>query len=190
MRNGHALAYTTKQVANICRVSSQMVNRWVDGNLMKGWRIPGSTHRRVTHEEVVRFMQAQGMPIDDLLGDHMAHILLFGCDSQLCETLQRCLPETSFSLHRTDTVFAAACIIGQKAPDSLVIDCDVGTGTVQEMLEGVLHDTTLGKMHTILLAGKKGMRHSAIHETFRKPLDASQFATHLHELIAKKKGWA
>lgn len=56
--------YTTGQVAKICRVSAQTVNRWVDEGILQGYCIPGSSHRRVPKEVLRRFMYANSIPAE------------------------------------------------------------------------------------------------------------------------------
>lgn len=54
--------YTSSQAAKVCGVSPQTVNRWIDSGLLNGHRIPGSRHRRVSREDLARFLAENGMP--------------------------------------------------------------------------------------------------------------------------------
>ena len=56
--------YTTGDVARICRISQQTVIRVFDERILKGFVIPGCTHRRVPHASLVKFMQDSGIPLD------------------------------------------------------------------------------------------------------------------------------
>jgi two-component system response regulator RpaA len=53
---------TTGEVAEICNVASRTVGKWVDGGLLKGYRIPGSRDRRIPIAESVGFMKEYGIP--------------------------------------------------------------------------------------------------------------------------------
>lgn len=55
--------YTTGEVALICMVSVKLVNKWVDSGKLKGYRIPGGGHRRVTQEALSRFLKENNMPM-------------------------------------------------------------------------------------------------------------------------------
>ena len=55
--------YTTGKVAKICDVSPKKVANWIDSGKLKGYRLAGSQDRRVTHEALVEFMQANNMPL-------------------------------------------------------------------------------------------------------------------------------
>jgi len=48
--------YTTGQVAKICDVAPRTVSKWIDGGFLKGYRIPGSTDRRVHRDQLLKFM--------------------------------------------------------------------------------------------------------------------------------------
>jgi DNA-binding transcriptional MerR regulator len=54
--------FSTGEVAAICRVAPRTVAHWVDRGDLAGYRLPASKDRRVTREELVRFMTAAGMP--------------------------------------------------------------------------------------------------------------------------------
>ena len=59
-------AFTTKEVARLCRVSDATVKRWEDAGLLKSERTTGG-HRRFRAEEIARFQREQG------LGQKLAH---------------------------------------------------------------------------------------------------------------------
>ncbi len=54
---------TTTQVARICGVGNKSVIDWIDGGMMAGYRLPGSTHRRVPREAVVEFLNEHNLPV-------------------------------------------------------------------------------------------------------------------------------
>jgi two-component system response regulator RpaA len=58
---------TTGEVAEICNVASRTVGKWVDGGLLKGYRIPGSRDRRIPIPELMQFMKEYGIPGYDAL---------------------------------------------------------------------------------------------------------------------------
>jgi two-component system, OmpR family, response regulator RpaA len=62
--------FTTGDVARICGAAPTTVNRWFDAGLIRGYRLPLSGDRRVTREELIRFLKANDMPLRDL-GDEV-----------------------------------------------------------------------------------------------------------------------
>ncbi len=59
--------YTTKTIAEACQVSPRTAAMWIDSGKLKGYRVPGSAHRRVRRADLVRFMRKSGM--SDLLAN-------------------------------------------------------------------------------------------------------------------------
>jgi len=59
---------TTKEVAQLCRVSDATVKRWEDAGLLKSERTCGQ-HRRFRAEEVARFQRMQGLGQKTCHGD-------------------------------------------------------------------------------------------------------------------------
>lgn len=60
--------FTTGQIAKMCKVSCRTVVTWFDKGQLRGYRIPGSKDRRVPHENLVRFLRENGMPLNGLDG--------------------------------------------------------------------------------------------------------------------------
>jgi len=61
--------FTTSDVARICHVSTRIVTKWFDTGRLKGYRLPGSTHRRFQREKLVEFMEEHEIPMDYLAQD-------------------------------------------------------------------------------------------------------------------------
>lgn len=55
---------TTGEIAGLARCSQQTVIREIDRGNLKGYRMPGSGHRRVLIEDVRIWMRSHGIPED------------------------------------------------------------------------------------------------------------------------------
>lgn len=55
-------AYTTGEAARICNLSQTTIIRLFDAGTLKGYRVPGSRFRRITHEELQRFLIEHSLP--------------------------------------------------------------------------------------------------------------------------------
>lgn len=55
---------TTGQAAKICHVSYQTVNRLIDRGILKGFRVPGSKHRRVKRSDLLEFIKKYSIGAD------------------------------------------------------------------------------------------------------------------------------
>ena len=60
----HNRVFTTGQAAKLCRISQQTLIRCFDQGTLKGYRVPGSSHRRITEAELRKFMLENGIPTD------------------------------------------------------------------------------------------------------------------------------
>jgi hypothetical protein len=53
----------TGKIAQIFKVAPRTVAKWIDTGILHGTRIPGSKHRRVSFEELVRFAKEYDLPM-------------------------------------------------------------------------------------------------------------------------------
>jgi len=60
-----------EQVAKMGRVLPRSARKWFDCGSLRGYRIPGSTERRVPHTNLIRFMEDHGfqIPPQPTIGD-------------------------------------------------------------------------------------------------------------------------
>jgi two-component system, OmpR family, response regulator RpaA len=58
--------FSTGEVAKVCRVAPRTVSKWFDAGLLKGYLFPGTRERRIPREQLVRFLQENGMSPDGL----------------------------------------------------------------------------------------------------------------------------
>jgi|TARA_R100000084_G_C4594396_1_gene120018 excisionase family DNA binding protein len=64
---------TTGEIAEMCGISQQTVIRQIDRGFLKGFTIPGSTHRRVSVQSLREWMHQAGMDMESFDG-------IFGLD--------------------------------------------------------------------------------------------------------------
>ena len=55
--------YTTGEAAARSRLSQQTIIRCFDSGRIRGFRVPGSTSRRIPHEALIEFMKEHGIPV-------------------------------------------------------------------------------------------------------------------------------
>ncbi len=55
------LHLSTGKAANLAGVCTRTMAKWLDAGLLASWRLPNG-HRRVTREELERWMDANKMP--------------------------------------------------------------------------------------------------------------------------------
>lgn len=55
--------YSTGQAAKLCGVAIRTVADWCDSGKLAFYRIPGSSHRRIEHDQMVKFAQEHNIPV-------------------------------------------------------------------------------------------------------------------------------
>ena len=58
--------FTTSEAADICNVSQCLIQKWFDSGRLRGYRVPGSRHRRIPRPNLIVFLKAHGMPLGEL----------------------------------------------------------------------------------------------------------------------------
>jgi hypothetical protein len=58
--------FSTLEAALVCKVSEQAIIQSFDSGQLKGYRLPGSRDRRIPRESLLRFMEDNSIPTDDL----------------------------------------------------------------------------------------------------------------------------
>lgn len=163
-------SYTTGQVAKICRVAPRSVHKWIAGGMLPARRIPCSTHRRIDHEPLLRFMRDNGMPTDWL--PNTVSVLLIAQDQLLVSRLSSSLGER---MRTAMGAFDAGVMIENNKPSVLVVDFAIGLAEaicicqrVREV-DGMKTATIIGLIPNDGAAAS--FNRSILDETVRKPVD-------------------
>jgi|694.fasta_scaffold02343_24 CheY-like chemotaxis protein len=127
-------AFSTGDVARITRSSVQMVIKWLDKGMLKGWRVPGSKFRRVNHSDLRRFMIAHQLPLDLL--DRSESFVLLVSDDEALRSAAVSLTVCERKLTCAD-VFEAGMIFKSLEPCAVIIDCELGGETARKVLRAV-----------------------------------------------------
>jgi excisionase family DNA binding protein len=113
---------TTGEVAKICSVAPRTVSKWFDQGHLRGYRIPGSRDRRIPVDQLVRFMRANNIPLDNLeLGQ--TRIVILDPDTEWARALAAGLHrQSSAEVSTADSPFEAGFLCAERGPDAIVID--------------------------------------------------------------------
>jgi len=116
---------TTGQVARICKVAPRTVSKWFDTGALRGYRIPGSKDRRIPLQQLLRFMKAHGMPLDEL-ETGQTRILIVDADHDLTGLLQQALVATNqYEARIAESTFEAGALTEQFRPHVLLVSLDL-----------------------------------------------------------------
>lgn len=113
---------TTGEVARICNVAPRTVSKWFDSGQLRGYRIPGGKDRRIPTEQLIRFMRANGIPLNGLDGGGRRVLVLEG-DASACRALCAALGGNGrYEVSGTASAFEAGFVAGQTKPHVIVVD--------------------------------------------------------------------
>jgi two-component system response regulator VicR len=112
-------SYTTGDVAGICNVTKRTVIQWIDSGKLKGYRIPGSTHRRVSDEALRDFLRLHKIPTTSLVV--RPRILIVDDDVDLQELLKDALRER-YDVEVVGSALEAASRLPVFKPDLVLLD--------------------------------------------------------------------
>lgn len=112
--------HTTGEIARLCQVTKRTVIKWIDGKRLKGFRIPGSSHRRVASPDLAAFMKRHGIPdLERLLPRR--RILVVDDDADFAELLRDALQDR-YDIATAGTALEAASSLHEFEPDLVLLD--------------------------------------------------------------------
>lgn len=82
--------YTTFEISRFCSVDISTVMGWVDDGKLKAYRTPGG-HRRVSHSDLISFLEKYRMPIHPTLQARQARVLIVEDNPVTVRVLKRAL---------------------------------------------------------------------------------------------------
>lgn len=133
--------YTTGEISRISGVAPRTVTKWIDSGILAGFRIPGSTDRRVPHKNLIRFLTDRNMPMDGLQRDEY-RVLLIGVDVLTSDAVHACLDAQAKILDSCN-LFAAGMLAIDQRPQAIVVDAVIGSGELGALAARLrTHDET------------------------------------------------
>ncbi len=121
---GRKKVFTTGQVAKICNVTTQTVTKWIDTERLVGYRIPGSRARRVTRENLQKFVEDHNVPTDYFSRGKYS-VLVVSRTKALAGEVAAALSDTAdFVVESAADLLSAGLLIASAQPDVVLIDTD------------------------------------------------------------------
>jgi excisionase family DNA binding protein len=114
--------FTTGEAAEICQVSQQTIIRCFDAGRLKGFKVPGSKFRRIPRDELIRFMNENGIPLDRL-GGGKKRVLVVDDEPQIVELLTDVLARDGrFEVKSAASGYDAGLLTEQFRPELILLD--------------------------------------------------------------------
>ena len=179
--------FTTGEVAKACNVTIRTVIRWIDTGQLDGYKIPGSRDRRVPRPNLIKFMEAHGLPLGVL--DPNAgrkRVLIVDDDEAILELLEpfvRTLGDVEVAT-ASNGYEAGTKTISLK-PDVLLIDYNLGDITGLDVARTARTHEELKEMRIVCMSGfldesnLEQIRAEGVDDFLKKPLDLARLGERL-----------
>lgn len=181
---------TTGEVARICNVAPRTVSKWFDTGQLRGYRIPGSKDRRIPLSQLVRFMKAHGIPLNNIESGG-TRVLIVDADMDLARLLEKTLEERfGYEVVVAASAFEAGAMLEQFRPAIVLVDIDI-PGIEGRALSrfvtahGELQGTQIvATGASITDPDRQTLLQQGFHNTLAKPFNVQQLAALIEESLA------
>ena len=181
---------TTGQVAKICKVAPRTVAKWFDSGQLRGYRIPGSKDRRIPLNQLIRFMQAHGMPLEGIeTGD--TRVLILDEEHELSTLLRDALQtEGKYSVDIAATIFEAGVFAHCNRPHAIVADVSMPGLQPKRLCQFLRTSEVFQDVKLIAVSGAmtRGQGAAQLQNGFDaylpKPFEVRQLANTIDELTS------
>lgn len=182
---------TTSQVAKICHVATRTVSNWFDSGRLKGYRIPGSAHRRVPLHYLIEFLKENRMPLGGLAAQVTTQILVLSKDLDLIASLRREFPAGgSYEIAAVASEFDAGFQAQGVPPACVLIDFSIGRAESLRICERLRRNSRSADAVLVAILPDNGLKpapgHLPVNEVFKRPFDTALLAGRLRTLLAGK----
>jgi len=142
---------TTGEVAKICHVAPRTVTKWFDSGQLRGYRIPGSRDRRIPLAQLLAFMRAHGLPLDNLDGGICRVLIVDGSPPDgAAEALSA---SDSYDVHVAANEFEAGVLAEQLSPHVIILNADEAEQAAQVCMN-IKRSANLGSARVVAAADK------------------------------------
>jgi excisionase family DNA binding protein len=183
--------YTTGEAAELCHLSQQTIIRCFDDGQLGGFRVPGSKFRRIPHEELVKFMQANDIPLDGF-DDDIIRVLIVDEDPDVREILADILAaDERFEVRKARTGYDAGLVTGQFRPVVLLLNISLPDVDAEAICRSLRDHDDLGRVRVIATARQadekqvERLKRAGVETFIRKPLNPQSVLESILELIEK-----
>lgn len=153
---------TTGQVARICNVAPRTVSKWFDSGTLPGYRIPGSRDRRIPFGDLLRFMKANGMPLDGVTGTALCLVVL-DSDASYLRTLSSAVEQLDddVELRTAGDEFLTGILLERHQPDALLVGADGRSDYGETLASAIRVDPQHRKMLLVAMVNDADVRTQA-----------------------------
>jgi len=180
--------FTTGDVSKICQVSMSTVNKWFDAGQLKGFRVPGSRHRRIPQHDLVRFLHEHGMPCDGFELEEAPRVLIVSPEGGLSESLESELKDSGqLTTLMVRSSFEAGIQAEAFQPDCVMVDSAIGADEGHRICKHLRCNRELADVVLIALlsdAERDREKLTLVDDVFESPFDPALLAERVRSLVS------
>lgn len=166
---------TTNEAARLLGVSRPLVIQWIDSGQLKGFRIPGSTSRRIPREALVAFAKQHGIPV--VTEPQVRTLLIVDDDMDFAEGVAQAVraADAGWEPRLADSGFEAGRLVGQLRPSAILLDIRLKDIDGRRICAILRQDPLLAGVRVIAMSGllneseERRLRQQGFDAYLRKP---------------------
>ncbi len=185
---------TTNEAARILGVSRPLVIQWIDSGQLKGFRIPGSTSRRIPREALVAFARQHGIPVAaEPRGPR--GLLIVDDDADFAQGLARAVTraDAGWETQVAESGFAAGRLISQMRPSVVLLDIRLKDIDGRRICESLRQDPLLAGIRILAMSGflneseERKLRQHGFDGFLKKPFQIQALLSLLDTAASREK---
>jgi excisionase family DNA binding protein len=187
---GDKKIFTTGEAAQVCKVSQQTIIRCFDSGRLTGFRVPGSKFRRIPRDELIRFMRANGIPLDPIEGDRK-RVLVVDDDPNVNELFVDLLTRTGrYEVATAMSGYDAGLLTESFKPHLIILDYmlpDINGNVVCQRLrerESTRETKILFISGVVEPSEVSALMRAGADDFIKKPFDVDGLLRRIGELLA------
>lgn len=177
---------STFAIAEMLHVDPGSVANWINQNLLQAFRTPGG-HRRVSQDDLVRFLREHKMPIPTELGVAPTRVLVVDDEPAITQLIARAITiaHKNFEVFEANDGFRAGTLVATLKPDVVILDLRMPGMDGYEVCQ--LIKSQEATKHTQVIAmtayptdeNEKRIKQCGAKVCLSKPLDIKQLLTEI-----------
>lgn len=181
--------FTTGEAAEICKVSQQTIIRCFDSGRLQGFRVPGSRFRRIPRGDLIRFMQANDIPVDPLESG-VKRILVVDDDQEIVDLFKDVLGrDDGFEIACASTGYDAGMLTEQLKPHLILLDYMLPDINGNLVCKRIKENADLADTKVIIVSGVvnqdeiDSLTEMGADAFVKKPFDLDQLLKKINDLL-------
>lgn len=183
--------FTTGEAAAICKVSQQTIIRCFDAGRLTGFKVPGSKFRRIPRDELIRFMNANGIPLDVLEGAKR-RVLIVDDDPRIVEVFEEIFSrDARYELRSAKTGYDAGLLTEAFRPHLIILDYMLPDINGNVVCRRMRENPAYNDIKVLIISGVvkredvEGLMAAGAAGFIQKPFKVGELMTKVDELLER-----